>query len=91
MKVDLQKLAAAIAYFKLINSCPLGEIEWILRGKTVDVVSNEIDEWRFTGLNNTMFVMLDAATRRSRLKTLIFGAIRLPKLFIEISRTLRKS
>ena len=55
MRVDLKELAAALAYLKSINSCPLEQIEWTLGAKVVDVTTDEVGEWKFTGLNNSWF------------------------------------
>lgn len=55
--VDLRRLAASIAYIERVNRLLLNEITWTLDDNVVPVTAKQIDEWRFTGLNNRDFAI----------------------------------
>lgn len=53
--VELSQLAAVLAYLRRIESVPLADITWLNNGEAVKLTPEQIDEWRFTGLNNRDF------------------------------------
>lgn len=55
MQVDLEKLFNAFVYLKQINSQNIHDIEWMLNGEVQKIDKSLLDQWKFTGLNNTDF------------------------------------
>lgn len=57
MKVNIEDILDARNFLYSINAKwnKLEDIEWHYDGKKVDVSKEEIEEWKFTGLNNTDF------------------------------------
>lgn len=57
MKVNIEDILDARNFLGSINSKWIGleDIEWYYDGKKVEVSKEEIEEWKFTGLNNTDF------------------------------------
>ena len=55
MNVELNELRSALRYINGINAAPLRAIHWTDDGRPVFVSDQEIDDWKFTGLNNKDF------------------------------------
>lgn len=55
MRVDLEKLLEIKAYFKTIEDQDINEIEWYKDGEKLEVDSDQLEEFRFMGLNNRNF------------------------------------
>jgi hypothetical protein len=56
MQVHIEKVLDLKRQLREINSVDLKEIVWLKEGKAVECLQVDIDDWRFTGLNNTDFV-----------------------------------
>jgi hypothetical protein len=62
-KVNVEWVRAVKAELRRINAVDLKDIEFVHCGKPVAVDPQAIEEWRFTGLNNTDFIeFLDMET-----------------------------
>lgn len=55
MQVDLTFLEGMIRFRQRVNSSPLEGIEWTKDGKIISIDPFLIEEWLFTGSNNTDF------------------------------------
>lgn len=57
MKVEIEDILEARNILWRINARwnNLEDIEWYYDGKKVEVTEEEIEEWKFTGLDNTDF------------------------------------
>jgi hypothetical protein len=65
--VDIGHVLRLKAELRRINSLDLAELEFMHNGAPVAVERESIDEWRFTGLNNTDFLeFLDLETGKLR-------------------------
>lgn len=56
--VKIEEFREVMRYLREIESTPLENIKWMKNGKEVKVTKDQIDEWRFTGLNNRDFAKL---------------------------------
>lgn len=56
MKIDIEDVLEHLNWRSSVNDRDISEIEWYRDGEKVDVSAEEIEEWRFTGLNNIDFV-----------------------------------
>lgn len=56
MQVHVEKVLDLKRQLREINSIDLKEITWLKNGKKIEVPINDIEDFRFTGLNNTEFV-----------------------------------
>jgi hypothetical protein len=59
MRVDVEYAKHLRAELKKINAVPLDEIEWYENGKKLEIEKDLIEEWKFTGLNNVDFILID--------------------------------
>lgn len=62
MIVDLTILKAMNEYFSALNKADLKEITWKHNGLVIQPTEKEIEQWKFTGLNNrdfAIFVLYD--------------------------------
>lgn len=58
MKVDIEDILEQMNFMWRINGLTkLENIEWYYDGEKVDVTDEELEEWKFTGLNNTDFAV----------------------------------
>lgn len=58
MKVDIEDILEQMNFMWWINGLTkLENIEWYYDGEKVDVTDEELEEWKFTGLNNTDFAV----------------------------------
>ena len=57
MFVEINKLEEVYAYLKSIESVRLEDIVWMRNGDVVEFTKEEIEDWKFTGLNNRDFVL----------------------------------
>lgn len=61
--VNIERILALKAELRRVNAVELRDIEFVYCGKPVAVDPQAIEEWRFTGLNNTDFIeFLDMET-----------------------------
>jgi hypothetical protein len=66
-QLDIDHVLRLKAELRRINSLDLAELEFMHSGAPVTVDREAIDEWRFTGLNNTDFLeFLDLETGKLR-------------------------
>jgi len=56
MKVSIERVLELKHELHLINEELLCDIEWTRKGLPLEVLDSDLDDWRFTGLNNTDFV-----------------------------------
>lgn len=56
MKVTIEEILEMQKRRSEINSFDIKDIEWYENGFKIDVPSESLDEWRFTGLSNTDFI-----------------------------------
>lgn len=56
MQVHVEKVLDLKRQLREINSVDLKEITWLKNGKKIEVQTEDIEDFRFTGLNNTEFV-----------------------------------
>lgn len=56
MRVDLEDFIKMVEFRKRINSVPLNEIELYQNGNRIFFDEKDVDEFRFTGLNNTNYL-----------------------------------
>ncbi len=56
MRVDIEKVREMQEYRRKINEQELKDIEWYEKGKKIGHSSEEIEEFKFTGLNNIDFI-----------------------------------
>jgi len=56
MRVDIEKIREMQEYRGQINELDLKDIEWYEKGKKIEHSSEEIEEFKFTGLNNIDFI-----------------------------------
>jgi hypothetical protein len=57
MQIDLTYLEGMIRFRQRVNNASLEDIEWVRDGIIVPISQELIDEWNFTGLNNTDFAL----------------------------------
>lgn len=58
MKVEIEDiLEIKNALWSINRVKDLSDIQWFYDGKLVDVQESDVDEWKFTGLNNVDFAM----------------------------------
>jgi len=57
-KVNIRDFMRAVYYIDTINQQKLNELMIMdEEGRTIEVSDEELDEWRFTGLNNRDFII----------------------------------
>lgn len=56
MKVTIEEILEMQQRRSEINSIDIKDIEWYENGVKIEVHSESLDEWRFTGLSNTDFI-----------------------------------
>jgi len=56
MIVDINELREHLNYINKVNKHNLSEITFMKDGKVLDVSNDDIDEFKFIGLNNVYFV-----------------------------------
>lgn len=56
IKIDIEIILAARKILKDINNLSIDNIEWYKDAKLLDITSECLDEWKFTGLNITDFI-----------------------------------
>ena len=55
MKVDLEKLSAALLYIREVNLIPFKDVEWLSHGTPVQIADIVKEEFSFVGLSNATF------------------------------------
>ena len=58
LQVDIDELIRVKTYLSEINRVDLSEIVWVKNGVKIDIKSEWIDEFQYTGLNNTDFISI---------------------------------
>lgn len=56
MRVDVERIRSIKAELKVINDADLRTLEFYEDGKKLEVDPAAVEDWRFTGLNNTTFI-----------------------------------
>lgn len=64
VKVSIQEVAYLCARRAEINSIPFEDIEWVDYGKERKFSKTILQEYKFTGLNNTDFVRYEYWNRK---------------------------
>lgn len=62
MKVDINDVRVLHAGLHAINKIPLEELEFYDGDKPIPISANDLEEWRFTGLNNVDFITMTLLT-----------------------------
>ena len=57
VRIDLQEVHEALELRQRINHAELEDIQFHMHGKDVVIDPKEIEQWRFTGLNNFDFAL----------------------------------
>lgn len=55
MKVEITELKKVMEFLMAIESVSLDKITWTENGKEIPVSPADLEEWKFTGLNNRDF------------------------------------
>lgn len=66
LKVEMMTLRRVMAYLSIIESVPLEEIVWTENGEIIPFTAKELDEWKFTGMNNRDFAIMFARERKTK-------------------------
>lgn len=56
MQVHIEKVLDLKRQLREINSVPIKEIIWLKNGSKIEYLQQDLEDFRFTGLNNTDFV-----------------------------------
>lgn len=56
MQVHIEKVLDLKRQLREINSVPIKEIIWLKNGNKIEYLQQDLEDFRFTGLNNTDFV-----------------------------------
>jgi len=56
VRVDVERIRELKAALAEINRLDFDSIEWFEGGEKIEVDPEELEDWKFTGLNNTNFV-----------------------------------
>lgn len=56
MKIEIEEILKMNERRTEINKQDIRDIEWYLDGNKIDILSETLEEWRFTGLSNIDFV-----------------------------------
>jgi len=59
MRVYVEEVQKMMEYRKSINDQDLKDIEWYAGGVKIEIGDKEIEEFKFTGLNNLDFMTMD--------------------------------
>ncbi len=65
--VELRQLKIVLDYLEALESVPLHKILWTREGVGVPVTQEEIDDWKFIGLNNRDFARVHLLGERFKL------------------------
>ena len=57
MRVDLDKWVEIFKQTRELNSTKIEDLELYLNGEPVDVPEEDVEMWKYVGLNNVHFVM----------------------------------
>lgn len=68
MRIDIEHVRKIQEERMKINSVPLEQIEWYEDGKKVETNPGIIDDFLFTGLNNTDFIISEAYKDKGRIQ-----------------------
>ncbi len=58
MAVDIGELERVLKWLRTINNTPICNITWLKDGVKLETTIEELDHWRFVGLNNTYFAKM---------------------------------
>jgi len=59
MKVNKKRLVEALNYINLVNAIPLDELDLSEFHGNQNILKKEIDDFKFTGLNNQHFITMN--------------------------------
>jgi len=57
LRVNYEDLQEALNYISTINHRGLAEIELYVDGKKIEITQEEIEKWKFIGLNDVEWIM----------------------------------
>lgn len=58
-RVDVETVMRIYEERRAINSIPLEEVEWYKDGKPMEIRPGAVEDFKFTGLSNTDFILCD--------------------------------
>ena len=57
LKIDVARVIGYKKYFNKINKQKLDSLKLEYKGIPIDIKSEDINTWKYTGLNNTDFIL----------------------------------
>ena len=66
--MEMKDLRRVMEYLAIVESVPLEDVTWLENGEPIPVTQGELNEWKFTGLNNRDFALILLEGRKAQNK-----------------------